>query len=162
MTAEAVAAALGLVPHPEGGAFAEVFRSPALVPHPEGGARRAAMTSIYFLLRAGEFSALHRVRSDETWHLYAGGALELALVHPDGRSERRVLGLDFAAGQRPQHTVPAHAWQAARPLAGVPWALCGCTVAPGFDFSDFELPARAALLELLPAHEALVREFTRP
>lgn len=141
---------LDLAPHPEGGFYRETFRAPG---------PRAASTAIYFLLPAGTFSAFHRIRSDEVWHHYDGDPLELHVVD-GGRHERVVLGRDLASGERPQHVVPAGAWQAAIPL-GTRWTLCGCTVAPGFDFAEFELPGRDVLLAQLPGHEALVRRFTR-
>nr|WP_123691410.1 cupin domain-containing protein [Stella humosa] len=128
--AEAIIAALGLRPHPEGGRFVETYRhAPA-----EGG--RGAMTAIYFLLRAGERSHWHRVDADEMWHWYAGAPLRLGIVGADGRSDP-VLGNDLAAGQRPQILVPAGAWQAAESLGA--WTLVGCTVAPAFEFAGFEL-----------------------
>ncbi|HEX2119877.1 MAG TPA: cupin domain-containing protein [Acidimicrobiales bacterium] len=122
--ADHVIATLGLKPHPEGGWFRETWREPAV-------------TAIHYLLRAGERSHWHRVDRTEIWHFYGGDPLELA-VSLDGRDvARHVLGTDLAAGQVPQVVVPAGAWQSARPLAG--WALTGCTVAPAFDFSGFEL-----------------------
>jgi predicted cupin superfamily sugar epimerase len=154
---------LDLAPHPEGGWFRETHRSPLVVAHPQVAARaeRAAGTAIYFLLEAGDFSALHRVRSDETWHWYAGGVLELHLLDASGRHERILLGTEWSTGARPQATVPAGVWQAARPTAGTAFVLCGCTVAPGFDFSDFEMPPRAELLRAFPMHADLVRALTR-
>lgn len=120
---------LGMQPHPEGGHFAETYR--------ETGTERGPVTLIYFLLRAGERSHWHAVDAVEMWHWYAGEALELA-ISDDAKTVRRItLGNDLFAGQRPQATVPAHAWQAARPL-GV-WTLVGCTVAPAFDFAGFRL-----------------------
>lgn len=160
-SAEEIRAALGLSPHPEGGFFAEVFRSPLKVTHPEADANRAASTAIYFLLRAGDFSAFHRVRSDEVWHLYMGGPLELHLLSGERGWEKLILGRDLAAGERPQAVVPANVLQAARPAPGARYALCGCTVAPGFDFADFEMPGRAALLEEFVDHAALIRELAR-
>jgi len=131
LTAEEVVRLLGLQPHPEGGFYRETFRAPA----PDGG--RAASTAIYYLLRAGDVSAWHRVvDADEVWHHYAGAPLELTLA--DGRERASVrLGADLAAGERPQAVVPAGVWQAARPLGG--WVLVGCTVAPGFEFASFEM-----------------------
>ncbi|PYQ62269.1 MAG: cupin [Acidobacteria bacterium] len=132
LTAEEVVELLGLQPHPEGGFYRETFRAPA----PDGV--RAPSTAIYYLLRAGDVSAWHRVvDADEVWHHYAGAPLELVLS-PDGRERTSVrLGPGLAAGERPQAVVPAGVWQAARPLGG--WALVGCTVAPGFEFSSFEM-----------------------
>lgn len=156
MTVDGLVARLGLAPHPEGGFFVETFRSPEIIATPRGP--RAASTAILFPLPAGSFSALHRVAADEVWHHHLGDPLELVVL--GGAS--CVLGPDLAAGQRPQGIVPAGAWQAARPLPGAHgFALCGCTVAPGFTFEDFELGARAALLAAFPAQAALVSAFTR-
>lgn len=141
---------LGLAPHPEGGFYRETFRAPGA---------RAASTAIYFLLPGGTFSALHRIRSDEVWHHYDGAPLELFVIE-DGAARRVVLGRDLAAGERPQHVVPAGAWQAAMPI-GEGWTLAGCTVAPGFDFAEFEMPPREELERLLPDHRDLVRRFSR-
>src|SRR5687768_9976691 len=102
---------LGLKPHPEGGFYAETFRS-SLSVHAHGGAR-AASTAIYFLLRARDVSAFHRVRSDEIWHHYAGDPLELLLLDAGGALERLRLGSDFARGERPQGAAPAGVLQAA-------------------------------------------------
>jgi len=154
-----VIATLGLVPHPEGGFFAETFRAPASVEAPFG-ARRAASTAIYFLLRAGDFSAFHVVRSDEVWHHYLGASVELHTIDPSGRHERVELGPALLHGERPQWVVPAGHLQAAR-VIGAGFALCGCTVAPGFDFADFEMPARTDLIARLPALRAVIESFTR-
>jgi len=124
---------LDLAPHPEGGHFREVFRDRR---HVEGG--RAASSAIYFLLAAGERSHWHRVDAAEVWHFYAGAPLALEIARDEkGPIERCVLGNDLAAGERPQIAVPANAWQAAESRGA--WTLCGCTVAPGFEFSGFEL-----------------------
>jgi uncharacterized protein len=155
---------LGLAPHPEGGFFREIFRSGMAVAHPLAPAGeeawRAAGTAIYFLLPAGDFSAFHRVRSDETWHFYGGDPLELHLIHPGGAHERRLLAGDLAVAE-PATTVEAGCWQAARVAAGGAWSLVGCTVAPGFDFADFEMPPAADLLELFPQHAELIRQLAR-
>lgn len=154
---------LKLQPHPEGGYYREVWRAPLTIAHAglPAAAERAACTAIYFLLPAGEFSAWHRVKaSDEVWHLYRGGPLELHVIDNAGDLATQMLTNDLAQGQ-PQCIVPAGHWQAARPAPNTPYALCGCTVAPGFDFADFEMPGRAALLAEFPQHEKLVRELTR-
>ncbi len=148
---------LGLSPHPEGGFFRETWRSPLALGGLPHGAPRSASTAIYFLLPERGISALHRVASDEVWHHYDGDPVELHLL--EGRVHRAVmLGRDFARGQRPQVVVPAGTWQAATTPRG--WALCGCTVAPGFDFGDFEMPSREEMLRLLPDHADLVRRLT--
>lgn len=150
---------LGLAAHPEGGYFRETYRAPlTLMGLPHGGPR-SALTSIYFMLPALSFSAFHRVRSDEVWHHYDGDPLELHLLD-EWEHEVVVLGRDFAAGQVPQHVVRAGLLQAAVPR-GERYSLCGCDVAPGFDFSDFELPSRAELLAKLPQHASIVERLTR-
>jgi hypothetical protein len=121
---------LDLSPHPEGGWFRETWRS---APYADG---RSAGTTIYFLLAQGEHSRWHRIDADETWHFYGGEPIELRL-RQDERVSVEVLGADFGAGQRPQIVVPAGVWQCAFPVGA--WALSGCTVAPGFMFSGFEL-----------------------
>jgi hypothetical protein len=130
-SAEAVIAALGLAPHPEGGWFRETFREPA-----ERG-QRSAVSAIYYLLRAGEVSRWHRIDASEIWHWYAGAPL-LLTISPDGRSStQHRLGGDLVSGERPQLVVPPRAWQSA--VGTGAWTLVGCTVAPAFDFAGFEL-----------------------
>jgi predicted cupin superfamily sugar epimerase len=167
--ARAVLDALGLKPHPEGGFFLETFRSaetldavraPGAPGGPGSGGSRAASTAIYFLLPAGAISAWHRVRSDEVWHFYAGDPLELQVIDASGRAARHVLGVDLARGERPQAVVAAGEHQAARCL-GDRFTLCGCTVAPGFDFADFEMPTLEQMLERFPEREETVRRFAK-
>lgn len=131
MNAEQLIAALKLAPHPEGGHYVETFRDD------EGHGGRAHSTAIYFLLRAGEASRWHRIDAVETWHFYAGAPLELSVSPDRERIERHVLGAAILEGERPQVIVPRRWWQAARSLGE--WTLVGCTVAPGFEFSGFEL-----------------------
>jgi uncharacterized protein len=128
-------AKLNLEPHPEGGYYREIFRSEQLVAPADGRGPRAALTTIYFLLPAGIESRWHRVASDEVWHLYEGGPLEVLAVDPDCSALARHT-LDSHA---PVCTVAAMHWQAARPLGD--YALIGCTVGPGFDFADFSILA---------------------
>jgi uncharacterized protein len=132
LTAEQIIRLLDLKPHPEGGHFRETFRDLRLV-----GAGRAASTAIYFLLAAGERSHWHRADAAEVWHWYAGAPLALDIAQGEARIECVTLGSDLGAGQRPQAIVPAQAWQAAQSLGD--WTLVGCTVAPGFEFSGFEM-----------------------
>jgi uncharacterized protein len=122
---------LDLRPHPEGGHYRETFRDPR---HDAHG--RSLSSAIYFLLAAGERSRWHRIDAVEMWHWYAGAVLALQIAGSDGVATVH-LGTDLAAGERPQVVVPAGAWQAAESLGA--WTLVGCTVAPGFDFSRFEL-----------------------
>jgi len=133
MDAETIIATLGLRPHPEGGHYAETWRAE----HREG--ERPAGTATYFLLRAGETSAWHRVDAAEVWHYYAGAPLELRIApgHGGAAPLRLRLGTDLAAGERPQLMVPPGEWQAATSLGE--WTLVGCTVSPGFRFEGFEL-----------------------
>lgn len=155
--ADQIATRLGLAPHPEGGFYAETFRSPLTVALADGRTR-AACTAIFFLLTEGDFSAWHRVRSDELWHFYDGDPLELHLL--DGSGHRRaLLGRDLGSGQSPQAVVEAGVLQAARSTGA--WSLVGCTVAPGFDFADFQMPSRAELLALHPDAAEAIRRFTR-
>ncbi len=141
--AAALVQALSLQPHPEGGWYGEVFRSPQAVQTADGRPPRRALTTIDFVLAAGQFSAWHRVRSDEVWHLLEGDGLRLWLAPPDGSAFICVdLGPVDAHGHRPRHVVPAGWWQAAEPLAGANdteagFAYVGATVGPGFDFADF-------------------------
>jgi hypothetical protein len=141
---DALVRQLSLRPHPEGGWYAEVFRSRDRVTPADGRGERAALTSIYFLLAEGQCSRWHRVASDEVWHFYEGQPLELLTV--DGafeRLERTILGPHAAdpghdsAVTRPTHAVPAGYWQAVRPTGD--YALVGCSVGPGFDFADFAM-----------------------
>ena len=131
MTADEIIATLGLQPHPEGGHFAETYRDPLLV----NG--RAASTAIFYLLKSGECSHWHRVDAAEVWHYHAGAPLELRIADAGGAVAAHVLGMNLMDGERPQWVVPAHAWQAARSLGD--WTLVSCTVAPGFEFSGFEM-----------------------
>ena len=128
---------LGLAEHPEGGYYREVFRSPREVTPGDGRERRSALTTIHFLLPAGTHSRWHVVRSDEAWHHAEGAPLELLVVEPDGPALRRIELGPATDGREPVHGVPAGHWQAARSTGT--YTLVGCTVGPGFDFSDFAL-----------------------
>jgi predicted cupin superfamily sugar epimerase len=148
---------LALRPHPEGGFYRETYRAAHTV-----DAGRAASTMIYFLLRAGEVSRLHRIDADEGWHHYLGGALEVYELDETEPARLRVtrLGKDLHRGEVPQHMVPAGRWFGAAPAPGVPYALVGCTVAPGFEFARFELGTRASLLARFPDAADLVTRLT--
>ena len=135
----ALVESLGLIPHPEGGYYGEVYRSPSTVQPADERDARPALTTIYFLLPAGAVSRWHRVRSDEVWHFYEGAPLDLWITAPSvGNVEQKRLG-PLEPGQQPVLTVPAGWWQAARSTGS--YTLVGCTVAPGFDFRDFALAA---------------------
>ena len=165
-TVEALCALLGLVPHPiEGGFFAETYRSGDLLPGDALPARyrgpRAAATAIYYLLTPETFSAMHRLGSDEIFHFYLGDPVEMLQLAPDGSHRVVVIGADLEAGQRPQVVVPRGVWQGARVRPGGRLALLGTTVAPGFDYADYETGARAALLASYSAARDLVTALTR-
>lgn len=132
LSADEIVRLLDLKPHPEGGHFRETFRDGAT-----DASGRSRSTAIYFLLAAGEVSAWHRVDAAEVWHFHAGAPLVLTLSPNGHDAEAHRLGPDLAAGERPQAVVPAGWWQAAESLGA--WTLVGCTVAPGFEFSGFEL-----------------------
>jgi predicted cupin superfamily sugar epimerase len=144
LTASEVIRLLDLKPHPEGGHFRETFRDTPYPPRHAGEGReavgRAASTAIYFLLARGERSHWHRIDAVEIWHWHAGAPLKLEISQGEGRIAHVMLGSDLADGERPQAVVPAQAWQAAQTLGD--WTLCGCTVAPGFEFTKFELAPR--------------------
>lgn len=150
---------LALEPHPEGGFYRETYRSPVIVDTPRGP--RAASTAIHFLVPGGTFSALHRIASDEVWHFYAGAPLRVVQLGEHGARVDHLLGPALARGQRPQAVVPAGTWFGAHVEGDGAWSLVGCTVAPGFDFADFELGDRDALLARFPQHAELVRRLTR-
>jgi hypothetical protein len=153
---EEICQQLGLIPHPEGGFYREWWRSDRNVQHPAGDLR-PAMTAIYYVLRAGDFSAWHSVRSEETWVLLEGGPLEFHLLTDAGEHSIVRLAQDGV-----RHVVaPADTLMAAEPARGAEFVLVACHVAPGFDFADFLLPTRAELLERHPTHEMLVVRFTR-
>lgn len=158
---------LDLRPHPEGGYFRETYRAAETIagtalPARFVGARPFA-TAIYFLITRDAFSAFHRIRSDELWHFYAGGAVTLAILDADGtgRLTTASLGRDPARGESPQVVIPAGAWFAAEVASSGSFALVGCTVAPGFDFADFELADRASLLGQYPQHRGAIERLTR-
>lgn len=124
---------------------------------------RAAWSAIYCLQTRDDFSGLHRLATDELWHFYDGSPIELLLLHPDGRGETLVLGRDLAAGQQPQRLVPRHVWQASRPIGGSEaWTFFGNTLAPGFEYADFEIGYREELQARYPAFAAKIAELTRP
>lgn len=156
---------LQLIPHPEGGYFREVYRSTDRIAgeclhHRFCGGSRSVSTAIYFLMETGNFSAFHRIKSDELWHHYEGVSLEIVVIHPQGALEILKLGKDFANGELPMQVVSEGCWFASR-VANDGFALVGCTVAPGFDFVDFELADRSMLIKTFPKHEKIIIEQTR-
>ena len=164
MKAANLAQQLGLLPHPEGGWFRETYRAGEAI---DGSAlprrfagTRSISTAIHFLLEAGQCSHLHRIKADEVWHFYAGDPLIVVEIDGSGGLKTTPLGGDLAAGGVFQHVVPAGVWFGAVPAEGSRFSLVGCTVAPGFDFADFELAARETLLAEYPRHQDWIRRLT--
>jgi predicted cupin superfamily sugar epimerase len=156
---------LELTPHPEGGYFRQTYRSDWRIernalPSPFPGPRPVS-TAIYFLLDRENFSAFHRIRSDELWHFYAGASIAIYIIDPQGADSRILLGSDPEAGEVFQSPVKAGCWFASRVQDPEAFALLGCTVAPGFDFEDFELAKRPELIKLFPQHAKLIEQLTR-
>jgi len=155
---------LGLKPHPEGGFYAETYRSGEKIPRdalpPRYKTDKQFSTAIYYLLTLDTFSALHRIKSDEIFHFYLGDPVTILKLHPDGRGETITLGHDIEAGRHLQCVVPGGVWMGMYLNAGGSFALMGTTVAPAFDFDDFELGNRGELIEIYPNYETIIRRLT--
>lgn len=151
--------------HPEGGWYHQTYKSVELIPGtalPERfNGDRAFSTAIYFLLGRGNFSAFHRIRSDECWHFYAGDPLHIYIIEQNGSLKIITLGNDFQEGHSFQYIVPANCWFASRPAPGSDYCFVGCTVAPGFEFNDLELANADQLSELYPMHTTIIKELCR-
>jgi uncharacterized protein len=162
MTANDIIQLFGLEPHPrEGGFFKESYRSSRTLPPLETYPYpRLESTAIYYLLTPTTFSRLHKLRGDEIFHHYAGDAVEMLQLFPDGSSQVVQIGKDFAAGERPQVLAPAHVWQGSKLSAGGAWALLGCTVAPGFEYADYEDAPRAFFVERYPDQTERIMALT--
>ena len=154
---------LNLIKHPEGGWFSETYRATETIPVAALPERfdgpRSFCTAIHFLLEQGDLSALHRIKSDEIWHFYAGAPLTVRVITPAGELSEILLGGNPEMGERLQAVVSAGCWFGAE--SGGEFSLVGCTVAPGFDFSDFQMAERGGLTVLFPQHAALIRRMTR-
>ncbi len=152
-------------PHPEGGFFVETYRSTQLVgiTSADDGlvTEKNACTGIYFLLEKGNFSAFHKIKSDEMWHFYAGHALDVLELQDDGELRCTRLGPDLLRGEVHQYVVRANTWFASRVAHDGAFSLVGCTVAPGFEFADFCMADRATLLADFPQHHKTIVELTR-
>lgn len=159
MTAQEIIQHLHLTPHPEGGYYRETYRAADSLTT-AAGHTRSVSTAIYYLLANEDKSHFHRIKSDELWFFHQGQALEIILLTP-GQPTRLTLGPNFAKGELPQVVIPAGVWFAAQVKHRPGYALVSCTVAPGFDFADFELAERAALLREFPQAAELVEQFTR-
>jgi uncharacterized protein len=154
---------LRLSPHPEDGYFRATYKADLTIPHSAlpstFGGNRAASTAIYFLLEGKDFSAFHRIAADEVWHFYAGNSLVVYVIDAEGNASELHLG--SKAGEDFQAVVKAGCWFASRLKEPAGFALVGCTVAPGFEFEDFELATQAELVRVYPAHRKLIEELTR-
>ena len=154
---------LNLQPHPERGYYSETYRAPADVQSDAHGGQRSASTAIYFFISAEEPATfLHRLISDEVFHLYDGGPLEILRLFPDGTWDVPVLGMNLEAGERPQVVIPAGTWFGTELRRGASHCLVGCTVAPGFEFADFELAHGPELEARYPEAAARIRRMSRP
>lgn len=142
--------------HPEGGHYFQTYYSTETIPADtlpgRFGGDRCFSTAIYFLLSGKQFSAFHRIKSDELWHFYNGVGLHIYVLHPDGRGEVLKLGADLANGYSFQQVVPAGCWFASKPVDENGFSFVGCTVAPGFDFADFELAKKDDLIKQYPQY----------
>lgn len=156
---------LGMTPHPEGGWYKETYRSDGTIPQQsldgDFDGPRNFSTGIYFLLTADVFSAFHRIRSDEMWHFYAGDGLVIHEIAPDGTYTSHRLGPDHSEGEVFQLVIPAGSWFASEVRAGGEYGLVGCTVAPGFDFRDFEMAKRDDLTSRFPQHSSVIGRLCR-
>lgn len=156
---------LGLHSHVEGGTFKETYRASLQLPQDvltdKHLGMRSAATGIYFLLEQGEFSAFHRIASDEQWHFYDGVCLHIYEIQKDGTLIVHKLGLDIDKGELPQITIAAGSWFGSKVEEAGGYTLCGCTVAPGFDFADFELADRNILVKQYPQYAGIITMLTR-
>lgn len=155
--AEAYIKELQLMEHPEGGFYARTYESTlqlekSCLPERFTGDRKIS-SAIYFLLKGNQYSAFHRIKSDELWHFYDGCGLCIYVIHPDGEGETLLLGNDLSSGFRFQQLVKSGCWFASKPVGENGFTLCGCTVAPGFDFDDFEMGDQQRLLAQYPQHK---------
>ena len=157
ITASEIINTLDLSLHPEGGYFKETYRSAGVIP----ALQRNYATAIFYLLANGDKSHLHRIKQDEIWHFYLGGRLRLCMISPEGEYKEVILGQDILHGELLQYVVPAGWWFGAAPAEGTEWSLVSCTVAPGFDFADFEMGNREKLIAQFSHLEDFIREFTK-
>ena len=161
MTADEVKESLGLVKHPrEGGWYVRTWESEEWVELERYGGARRTSTAIYYLLEPGTFSEMHRLESDEIFHHYLGGAVEMLQLFEDGSSSRVVMGKDLEAGERPQHVVRRGVWQGSRLVKAEGWALLGCTVSPGFEFVDYADASAEELCSKWPREAEMIRGLT--
>jgi hypothetical protein len=165
VTADQIKEQFELIAHPEGGYYRQTYKSLEILGRdaldPRYAAARSTGTAIYYLLEPGTFSEMHRLKSDEIFHFYLGDPVEQLQLWPDGSSRIALIGSDLERGQVPQLVVPRNVWQGARLFAGGSFALLGCTVAPGFEFDDYESGSRQALIRQYPSQRELISALTR-
>ncbi len=163
LTVQKLIEQFGLLPHPEGGYYKETYRSSEMISKealPDRFAsERHYSSAIYFLLKKGNFSAFHRIQSDECWHFYTGDTLWVHMIAPDGQLTTSQLGNQ--PGTVYQHVVPAGYWFASETAPGGNFSFVGCTVAPAFDFADFELADGHTLSQQFPQHSELIQRLCR-
>ncbi len=165
MTAQQLINFYNLLPHPEGGYYKETYKSDEIInrsalPNRFDG-DRVFSTAIFFLLERGEFSAFHRIKSDECWHFYSGGTLLVYIIEADGQMEIIRMGNDIENRELFQYVVPANCWFASIPAPESDFSLVGCTVSPGFDFNDFEMAEANKLIEQFPQHAETINALCR-
>lgn len=164
-TIQSIINKLDLLPHPEGGFYRETYRSKGIITEeslsPEISGSRNYATCIYFLLTSENFSGFHRIKQDEQWHFYKGSPLRIHVIDPSGQYKQHTLSHEMDRNEYPQLVIEAGNWFASSVVEPNSYSLVGCTVAPGFDFNDFELATRAQLLKLYPNHEALINTYCR-
>ena len=159
---ESIIKSFSLLPHPEGGYYKETYRSAELIENSskQFPDQRSYSTAIYFLIEKNNFSALHRIKSDEVWHFYDGDALEVIEIDLNGNLISTQIGKDISKGQTFQYTVKAGHWFGSRVLKDGEYSFVGCTVSPGFDFKDFEMAKRDDLCRQFPQHKNIIEELT--
>ena len=155
---------LQLEQHPEGGYFKECYRSGTEIlkdglPSRYSG-NRDAVTSIYFLLKENDVSKFHRLKSDEIWHFYTGSPVTIHIIHPEGTYQKITLGPQIDQNMSFQYAIEPNRWFGATVDDPSSFSLVGCTVAPGFNFNEFELAEQNSLLREFPEHEAIIRKLT--
>ena len=165
LTVQNLVQQFNMLPHPEGGYYKETYRSNEIInqealPERFQGSRYFS-TAIYFLLEKGNFSAFHKIKSDECWHFYAGQSLLVYVLQPNGNLDIIRVGNNLEVGETFQYVVPANCWFASEPAPESSFSFVGCTVAPGFDFEDFELAKAAELVQLFPQHQPIIARLCR-
>lgn len=165
LTVEQLVNQFQLLPHPEGGYYKETYRSVETITQHALPVRfnekKYFSTAIYFLLEQGNFSAFHKIKSDECWHFYAGGTLLVHVIDANGILRTTKLGNDILNGETFQFVVPANCWFASEPAEKTIFSFVGCTVAPGFDFEDFELANAKELTTIFPQHQQIIQRMCR-